>query len=244
MHVKRLRADRARQVADLLRHEVLSETYAGRLPLEHALARRFGASRNTIRDALNLLRDEGLIERCPGLGTTTAGKGKVAHGLHRLLGLGETLHEQGEVLNEVRAMSLIDPPALVADRLRTTDQVVYIERLRKLNGVPLSLDLTYLVREVGEPLFDADLVHNDVFVLLEGIAGCPLGNAELSIEAVNADPHTAAVLGTTRGAALLMVERLAHLSDGRPVDLEFIRFRGDRLTMRGELTRTELPWPS
>ncbi|WP_250573564.1 GntR family transcriptional regulator [Nonomuraea sediminis] len=244
MDGRRLRADRARQVADLLRREVLHGGYDRQLPLEHALAREFGASRNTIREALDLLRAEGLIERCPGVGTTTATEGKVPHGLHRLLGLAETLHEHGEVVNEVRSMTLIDPPGVVSERLRTTGQVVYIERLRRLNGVPLSLDLTYLTRDMGEPLMDADLVHNDVFILLEGIAGRPLGTAELTIEAVSADPHTAAVLGTTRGAALLMVERLAHLSDGRPVDLEFIRFRGDRLTMRGHLNRTENPWPS
>ncbi len=35
-----------------------------------------------------------------------------------------------------------------------------------------------------------------------------------------------------------MVERLTHLDDGRPVDLEFIRFRGDRMTMRGTARRT------
>jgi len=28
------------------------------------------------------------------------------------------------------------------------------------------------------------------------------------------------------------------LADGRPVDLEFIRFRGDRITMSGLLRRT------
>ncbi|MCT9929962.1 GntR family transcriptional regulator [Planotetraspora sp. A-T 1434] len=236
---RRRRADRARQVADLLRREVLHGSFGdGHLPLEAALAREFGTSRNTIREALDLLRDEGLIERCPGVGTTVVAE-KYPHGLHRLLGLAETLSEHGEVTNEVRAMGLIQPPAAVRARLDLPpgESVVYVERLRRLNGLPLSLDLTYLVRDMGEPLFDADLEHNDVFVLLERIAGQPLGMAELTIEAVNADAHTAAVLDAPRGAALLMVERLAHLSHGRPVDLEFIRFRGDRLTMRGHLRR-------
>jgi GntR family transcriptional regulator len=39
-----------------------------------------------------------------------------------------------------------------------------------------------------------------------------------------------------------MVERLTHLADGRPVDLEWIRFRGDRLTMHGRLER-DAPTP-
>ncbi|RBQ19712.1 GntR family transcriptional regulator [Spongiactinospora rosea] len=239
--VRRPRADRARQVADVLRREILYGRFRqGALPLEGVLAREFGASRNTVREALGLLREEGLVDRVPGVGTTVAGE-KYPHGLHKLLGLAETLREHGEVTNEVRTMSVIVPPAAVAERLRLPpgEQVVYLERLRSLNGLPLSLDLTYLVREVGEPLFDADLTCNDIFVLLEGIAGQPLGMAELTLEAVNADPHTAAVLAVPRGSALLMVERLAHLADGRPVDLEFIRFRGDRLTMRGHLRRDQ-----
>lgn len=236
---RRRRADRARQMADLLRRQiVLGHFPHGRLPLEAALAREFATSRNTVREALHLLREEGLVERCPGVGTTVAAE-KYPHGLHRLLGLAETLHEHGEVTNRVRTMTLIEPPATVAHRLGLApgEHVIYLERLRLLNGLPLSLDLTYLLRAVGEPLFDADLAHNDIFVLLEGIAGQPLGTAELTLEAVNADPHTAAALGVPRGAALLMVERLTHLADGRPVDLEFIRFRGDRLTMRGHLNR-------
>ncbi|GAT69872.1 GntR family transcriptional regulator [Planomonospora sp. ID91781] len=236
---RRPRADRARQVADLLRREILyGGLGTGRLPLEAALAREFGTSRNTVRQALDLLREERLVERCPGIGTTVAAE-KYPHGLQRLLGLAETLHEHGRVGNEVRTMGLIEPPAAVARRLGLAagEQVVYLERLRRLNGLPLSLDLTYLVRDVGEPLFDADLEGNDVFVLLERIAGQPLGTAELTLEAVNADAHTAAVLDAPRGAALLMVERLTHLADGRPVDLEFVRFRGDRLAMRGHLRR-------
>ncbi|MFD0887932.1 GntR family transcriptional regulator, partial [Streptosporangium algeriense] len=191
-----------------------------------------------IREALDLLRGEGLVERCPGVGTTVAAE-KYPHDLHRLLGLAETLHEHGRVTNEVRTMSLIAPPAAVGRRLGLAagEQVVYLERLRSLNGLPLSLDLTYLVRDVGEPLFDADLEGNDIFVLLERVTGQPLGTAELTMEAVNADAHTAAVLDAPRGAALLMIERLTHLSDGRPVDLEYVRFRGDRLTMRGHLHR-------
>lgn len=236
----RLRADRARQVADLLRRQIVHGHFVrGPLPPEAALAREFGASRNTVREALRLLREEGLVERCPGVGTTVAAE-KYPHGLHRLLGLAETLHEHGQVSNQVRTMTLIEPPAAVSHRLGLPERepVVYLERLRRLNGLPLSLDLTYLVRDVGEPLFDADLANNDIFVLLEQLAGQPLGTAELTLEAVNADPHTAAALDAPRGAALLMVERLTHLADGRPVDLEFIRFRGDRLTMRGHLNRT------
>ncbi len=236
---RRRRADRARQMADVLRRQVLQGVFdSGLLPAETALAKEFGVSRNAARDALDLLRADGLVERVPGVGTLVAAR-KYPHGLDHLLGLKETLSEHGEITNEVRSVGLIAPPSAVAARLELPagQEAVYLERLRRLNSVPLSLDLTYLAAEVGEPLLQADLVHNDIFVLIEQVCGQRLGTAEVTVEAVSADPHSAAVLDAPRGAALLMVERLTRLASGRPVDLEYIRFRGDRLTLSGRMRR-------
>lgn len=211
---------------------------SGVLPKEERIVAEFGTTRNAVREALDLLRGEGLIERLPGVGTLVTAV-KVPHGLHRLLGLNETLREHGPVVNELRAGGVVTPPAAIGARLGLPDgsPVVYIERLRRLGGVPLSLDQTYLEPELGREVLEQDLVNEDVFVLIERLAG-PLGRADLGIEAVNADAHSAAVLETPRGAALLLAERLTHLADGRPVDLEFIRFRGDRLTLQGALHRS------
>ncbi len=235
----RRRADRARQVADVLRRQVLAGQYDdGALPSEARLIEEFGTTRNAVRAALDLLRAEGLVERCPGIGTTVAGR-KHPHGLDRLLGLAEVFDGRGTIHNEVRALTVTRPPAAVRDHLRLEphDDVVYVERLRHLDGVPLSLDLTYLVPDLGKELLHRDLAGKDVFGLLEEVSGQRLGHAELVMEAVTADAHSAAVLGTPRHAALLMVERLVHLEDGQPVDFEFIRFRGDRLTLRGTTRR-------
>ncbi|BEL38903.1 hypothetical protein Isolate57625_22580 [Mycobacteroides abscessus subsp. abscessus] len=64
--LRRPRADQARLVADVLRHQIHAGGYAeGGLPSEHALAAEFFVSRNTVREALTTLKDEGLIERGP-----------------------------------------------------------------------------------------------------------------------------------------------------------------------------------
>lgn len=237
---RRLRADRARQLADPLRRLLLTGAFPdGVLPHESTLATEYGASRNTVREALDLLRAEGLVERQPGVGTVVVAH-KYPHGLDRLMGLAETLREHGQVTNEVRTMGPAPAPAPVADRLGLAPgtDVLYIERLRRLGGLPLSLDLTYIPLDIGTGLLGADLENTDVFRLLEAVTGQRLGHAEITLEAVSADTHSAAVLEAPRGAAVLMLERLTHLADGRPVDLEFIRFRGDRITMSGLLHRT------
>ncbi|MET9563301.1 GntR family transcriptional regulator [Streptomyces tauricus] len=239
-HRRRLRADQARQLADLLRRQVLTGGYPdGTLPHEAAIGADYRTSRNTVRQALDLLRAEGLVERLPGVGTVVVAE-KYPHGLDRLMGLAETLREHGRVSNEVRSAGPVAAPAPVADRLRVPvgADVLYIERLRRLNGLPLSLDLTYIPLDLGTALLGADLENTDVFRLLEAITGQPLGHAEITLEAVNADAHSATVLQAPRGSAVLMLERLTHLADGRPVDLEFIRFRGDRITMSGLLRRS------
>lgn len=237
---RRLRADRARQLADLLRQQMRTGCFPGGvLPLEDTIGADYRVSRNTVRQALDLLRGEGLVERQPGVGTTVVAE-KFPHALDRLQGLAETLLEHGQVTNEVRSAGPVTAPGPVAGRLGLAEHadVLCIERLRRLNGLPLSLDVTYIPVDIGIGLLDCDLENTDVFRLLETLTGQPLGTADITLEAVNADGHSAAVLGTPRGAAVLMLERLTRLSDGRPVDLEFIRFRGDRITMSGQLHRS------
>ncbi|BBX38868.1 GntR family transcriptional regulator [Mycobacterium simiae] len=234
------RADRARRVADVLRQQIHAAAYPDGLPAESDLAAEFSVSRNSIREALGILKHEGLIDRGPKVGTHVAQR-KYDHRIDSLLGLKETFKHVGEVRNEVRAaMSVVAPPA-VARRLHLApgEQAVFIERLRYLGDLPLSLDLTYLTREIGGRILQHSLETNDVFALIEQVAGRSLGSASLALEAIPADAHSAAMLQVPDGAPVLMLERLTSLDDGTPVDLEYIRMRGDRITMRGNLIRSK-----
>jgi GntR family transcriptional regulator len=224
----------------VLRQQIHAGAYPDGLPTENELAAEFFVSRNTIREALGVLKHEGLIDRGPKVGTHVAQR-KYEHGLDALLGLKETFKDQGEVRNEVRAAMLITAPPSVARRLQLEpgEQAVFIERLRYLGDLPLSLDLTYLTPDIGTRILDHPLETHDLFALIEQVTGQRLGSASLALEAIPADAHSAATLQVPDGAALLMLERLTSLDDGRPVDLEYIRMRGDRITMRGNLIRSK-----
>ena len=240
MPIRAPRADRARRVADVLRQQIHAGTYPDGLPPENELAAEFAASRNTIREALTVLKNEGLIDRGPKVGTHVAQR-KYDHGLDALMGLKETLKHLGEVRNEVRAAMPVTAPPTVARRLQLAagEPAVFVERLRYLGDLPLSLDLTYLTPDIGSQILCHPLETDDLFALIEQVSGQRLGSAALALEAIPADAHSAATLQVPDGAALLMLERLTSLDDGRPVDLEYIRMRGDRITMRGSLLRAE-----
>lgn len=57
------------RAAQVLREQIANGTLRGRLPSETDLAAQTGVSKNTLRKALALLRDEGLIETFHGYGS-------------------------------------------------------------------------------------------------------------------------------------------------------------------------------
>jgi GntR family transcriptional regulator len=134
-------------------------------------------------------------------------------------------------------------PDAVARRLELSRDAgaVYLERLRRLDGEPLSLDATYLPLDIGRPLLECELTDQDVFVLLERISGQPLGRADLAVHAMTAGADTAALLGIPAGAAVFAIDRLTRLADGRPVDAETVHIRADRLVLQATLHRGAVP---
>ncbi|MFF2391240.1 GntR family transcriptional regulator [Nocardia sp. NPDC058114] len=230
---RRSRSDRARQVADVLRQQIAQGAVAAKLPAEAVLQREFSVSRNSIREALEILRREGLVDRLPGVGTVVR-RPKLEHTIAATRGLAASLRGHGTVVNQVRTAGQVRPPTAVAVALGLEPgaHVCYIERLRRVDGEPISLDLTYLPLDIGTALLQADLETEDLFALIERAADDRLTTVSINLDAVNADEHCAALLGVTPGSALLVLQRTTRLSDGSPACLEFVRMRGDRITLR------------
>jgi DNA-binding GntR family transcriptional regulator len=59
-----------KQCAKVLRDRIAAGVYTGRLPSERTLAEEFAVAVNTVRKALAMLRDEGLIETAHGWGSS------------------------------------------------------------------------------------------------------------------------------------------------------------------------------
>lgn len=245
-HVAGRRAAPARRIRDVLRARILAGVCGSRpLPSEAQLAVDFNASRNVVREALTLLRAEGLIDRIQGAGTFAVSD-KAIQGLDRLRGLAESLGAGCDrLVNQVLLAEAVPATEIVAERLglRTGDEVVALERLRILDGQPLSLDASYLPADIGAPLLLMDLARHDVFGLIERELGLSLGSATVSIESIAADSVVAGLLRAPVGSPLLFLERLTFSDDGRPVDLEFVRYRGDRLSLSGRLYRDAVLHP-
>jgi GntR family transcriptional regulator len=229
------------QVRESLRGHIRDGSYGagGKLPAESELSAIYGVSRITVRQALSDLQNEGAILKVAGKGTFVASQRAFQH-LTRLEGFGEAMARQGHrVSNDVLSQRGIAAPAAVAQALRlaTGARVHEITRVRRLDGAPVSLEVTYVPEALGERLRREDLHGRDIFTILEHDCHIPLGHADLQVDAMLADAALAAALQVAPGSAVLRIERLTHDAAGIPLDFEYLYFRGDTFQYRLQVTR-------
>jgi GntR family transcriptional regulator len=209
------------------------------LPSERALMAAYGVSRITVRQALGDLQKERLIFTLAGKGAFVA-ETRPFQELGRLQGFAEQMEARGhETFNRVLSIEHGAADALVAQRLRLAPgaPVTRLRRVRLLDRRPVSLDVTWLPRALGERLEREDLARRDVFLLLENELATPLGHADLVIDAALADESLREPLGLPPGAPVLRIERLTHDRAGRPVDYEHLYCRADHFQYRLRLER-------
>lgn len=229
------------QLRDLLRGRILDGEYAPdtQMPSESELGSMFKVSRITVRQALGDLQKEGLIFKIHGKGTFVA-KPKAFQNVSTLQGLAESMTGRGyEVINRLRSFRFIPADKLVAERLQVVEGeiVAQIKRVRLINREPISLEITYLPKALGERLENADLVTRDIFLILENDCGLSLGHADLAIDALLADSDLTQALEVEAGSPIMHIERLTHTTDGQPVDFEHLYYRGDAFQYRLRIDR-------
>jgi GntR family transcriptional regulator len=230
------------QIREALRGAILDGTHRehAQLPSESELMAKFGVSRITVRHALAQLQREGLIFKVSGKGTFVS-KPKALQDLSRLQGFGEAMHRLGrETFSQVLGHETLRADEVLARRLAVSegDALIRLKRVRYLDRAPVSLDVSYFPASIGEQVLRADVAARDVFSILENEIGIALGAAELSIEATLAEGDVAAYLGVAEGAPLLRIERLTTCAQGRPLDFEYLYYRGDVMRYRVRLERT------
>ena len=214
------------RIRDWLLDRILSTglTRGDRLPSEHELIRQFDVSRVTVRQALEALRAEGVIESHHGKGWFLRRVCAVQN-LGRLLGFGELLAPMGvRTRSEVLEIAECEAPEAVAVAfgLAPGAPLTRIARLRIAGGRVMSYDLSYFPLEIGRRLQQQDLSRQDIFVLIERALGIPLGFADVTLEMAPAEAEASQRLQVAAGTPLFKMTRLTHDSRGMPIDFEYV----------------------
>ena len=209
------------------------------VPPERELARSYGTSRTTVRQALAELVIEGRLLRMQGKGTFVA-KPKVAQ-LLELASYTEGmrahgLHPQTKILDIGYVTADEQLAALLG--IRAGGRALRIHRLRLADGEPMSIDTSHLPARRFPGLRRQLERQLSLYETLRVAYGIQLAEAEETIETVLADPHDARLLGVDPGLPLLLLSRHAYDVTGQPVEWAQSWYRGDRYKFVTRLRRT------
>jgi GntR family transcriptional regulator len=223
-------------IADELRRSVdAGELTAGRLlPSESELSAVHGVSRVTVRKALELLRDEGLIDSRQGFGWFVAAD-PLRQALGRLGTIEGQLSEMG-VASERRVVGFrfVNAPPR-ARQVLGSSTVLEVRRVNLADGEPFARVTVWCPDELGASLSRAQVEKAPFYELLD----VELGRATQTIGAAAAGSTDAELLHVPVGSPVLRCERVTRDVDDRPVLLSEHVFAGHRTELVVELPRFE-----
>lgn len=220
------------QVSDSIRESLRTGRWrpGEMIPPEGRLCEMFGVSRTAVRQALEQLVGEGLLQKEMGRGTFVT-QPAVSLGVQEVRGLFDEMASQGRTVQTTMlyAGTAVVPPH-VAPQLGVPmrSEVVRVERVRHVGGEPLVHARTYLPLPRFAALVDEDLTTASLYAVLHERFGVRLGGGRRRIEAVVADAAEAELLHVKARSPLLFIT--ATNIDGSGVPFEYFEawYRGDR----------------
>lgn len=230
------------QVSQSLRASILGRSPQDplRLPTEEQLASHYGVSVLTMRQALKELEDEGLITRHRRRGTFIepgAGRGSPV----RLLGSVDTIvAQQSGMTTELLEHGTAPVPAEMAEYFPDLSEAVAYHRLRSdtRTGEPANHVRNHVRPELAARIGPDDLVRWPMTKVLRDVVGADIGSITNTVEARLADPETARLLRVPLLSPILRCTGVTHDTEGRPLDVAVINYRGDRFAFTMTLDAT------
>lgn len=228
-----------RQLYTMLRRNIAHGVWkpGDRMPSEAELITTYGVSRITVRQAFDLLVQDGLVYRRRGSGTFVAIP-TIQHGLNRIISFTEDMQRRGlHPETKVIASGLRPASPEIAASLNVTPgaELAVLERLRLADHEPMSLEISHLVHDRCPRVLEGDYAQTPLHEALQERYDIRLTRAHQSIRAIAADKTLAGRLGIPVGAPVFYIERVSSDQMGTPVEYLRIYHRGDRYVLYNEL---------
>jgi len=204
-------------------------TVGERMPTEFQLATRFDVSRNTVRQALDVLHSMNLVRRQQGSGTFVAPHG-LSHAIGELKSLTEVMRERGLHPGTKSVVVAPDPhpPADAVEHLQSSS-TWQISRLRTADGRPFCNMRSWVADEIGRQLTaERVAAEGSLYRIFQRDCGILLSEATEVICAEAATAEEATALSVRRGAPLIVIYRWVSDNRGRPVEYARAAAPGDR----------------
>jgi len=210
------------------------------IPSEMQLASTYRVSRATIQKAIDRLEMDGIVYRQQGKGTFVAAPEKIEP-LPILFSSGQSLERLGKRVH-TRILELYAKPVdpFIANRMdmQPGEQVIVIERLRMVDGVPLIVHIAYLPSRLFQGILKLDLEKETLTRAMEQVSGQYIVSASIEVSASLARARDAELLRIPADSPVLVFDEKCTSNRGSVVRLTRAIFRADRFKVMAEKSNT------
>lgn len=199
------------------------------IPPEVELAKSYGVSRPTVRQAIQLLANEGYLERRRKRGTIVT-KPKIDQSF--VMGVGSFVDQTGMVGRRVDTNVLLfrrekaNREVSDALELELGGEVYKLVRLRYVDGVPNVFVVSYVPCAWYPDFEDFDFGQTRLYAAM-GKRGKTVVKAHRRLETIKADHTNATLLDVAPGDPLLLFHTVGRDEDGRAVEYSIATYRGE-----------------
>jgi len=237
-------APKYHRVAEQLRQQIRDGVFApgDRLPAETALVERFGMSLPTIRQALAVLRAEGIIESRHGIGTFVKVDRRLQRRSRHRYGRARSDKEllTSHLRHEITFAGRQPVPHHIAQAMNIDAGTEVVARRRVLHDKQTDrveeLGASYLPTAVaaGTYLEEPRVVPMALFLCVEELTGRRYTLARDTWLSRSATPDEAALLGLPPGGNVVHVVHAAEDADGTVLEVSESVWPADRITIIDE----------
>lgn len=198
-------------IADDITKSINEGLFDKKLPTEVQLMARYNVSRNTIRKAIDLVYQKGLLRRVQGSGyfiNDISLSEKTVINLS--VGAGQPLHlADGKLVSKVITFDKINADIALANRMsiKNGSELYRVIRLRYLNNELYCLEQAYYVR-AEVPFLSVESVNQSIFTFLRENYGISANNSEDYISLEKLTEEDAALLELPTGTPALTMNQL------------------------------------
>lgn len=201
-----------------------------RLPSESELCEIYNVGRNTVRHALGDLVNKGVLTTVHGVGTFVADVRTVKTAEY-LYGFTQEMELGGhDVTSQVLEAEIIPADPYLTRRLgvQLGAEVVFLYRVRLMEGEPAAIERAYLPHELCPGILKYDFSNRSLYRILSEVYNRRPDHAEQEIEASLATDEVARLLRLETPAVVLVFHRETRLADDTVIEYVDSELRADR----------------
>jgi len=231
------------QLSNWLRKMIEKDRYkvGEKLPSENDLADMFKVNRNTVRQAIMQLVNDGLLEKKNGVGTFVTSKSneKLLYSLKNITSLTHELKKRDiKPTTRLIVKKVIEADEDMAKKLMLggDNRVIEIKRLRCGNSTPLVIERSYLSYRDFKNIMNMEIPDSLYKLLIEDF-NVTLEHSIQTLWAITLDKDDAELLKVEPGFPAMFQESIIYDENNITIELLHSWYRGDKFVFSVESGR-------